>query len=229
MTGLIKKTIVVFALTGVLVLGVEASPGDTLKFIRKGYVLTLINQDQSLKKEIVQNLVETFFIVYPVLVRSYNMDSPRNVIFLIDTTFTTGITEGEGNKIRISNRWLKKRPDDFDVVTHEVMHLVQSYPEDAGPWWIKEGIADYVRYVNGWDNPKGGWFLPEYNESQNYDDGFRITARFFVWIENTLSPGFIKRLDHAMRTGTYSDKSWKDITGKTLNELWIAYGANPAI
>jgi hypothetical protein len=32
------------------------------------------------------------------------------------------------------------------------MHIVQAYPDGAGPWWITEGIADFVRFDDGIDN-----------------------------------------------------------------------------
>jgi hypothetical protein len=37
----------------------------------------------------------------------------------------------------------------------------------------------------------------------------------------------VVKLDSAMRNHTYKDTLWKDLTGKTVDELWAAYAANP--
>jgi hypothetical protein len=201
---------------------------DTIKYVRKGYILILVDDDKTLDDTVINNLVDTYFAVYPVLVRNFNEGAVRKVEYFIDPTYD-GIAEGGNGRIRINPDWLKKHPDDFDIITHEVMHLVQAYPHDAGPWWITEGIADYVRYVYGVDNARGGWYLPEYSDKQNYDNGYRVTARFFLWIENKIKPGFIKQLDYTMRSDRYSLDFWEDQTGMTLDDLWKLYGKNPVI
>jgi hypothetical protein len=201
---------------------------DTLKYVRKGYILRLVDKDKRLDEEVLNNLIDTYFTVYPVLVRNFNENTPKEVEYFIDPDYD-GVAEAGGGRVRISAKWLKAHPDDFDLVTHEVMHLVQAYPHDAGPWWITEGIADYVRYVYGVDNARGGWYLPEYSDKQNYDNGYRVTARFFLWIENKIKPGFIKQLDYTMRSDRYSLDFWEDQTGMTLDDLWKLYGKNPVI
>lgn len=201
---------------------------DTLKFEKKGYTLSLVNNDDRLNKKVIQNLIDTYFTVYPVLARCYNQNTVKDVEFFIDPVYK-GIAEAGGRRVRINPQWLMDHPNDFDLVTHEVMHLVQSYPPDAGPWWITEGIADYVRYVFGMDNTSGGWSLPDYSPGQNYDNGYRVTARFFLWIENNLKPGFIKGLDHIMRAKTYNPDIWKDLTGSPLDVLWERYTNDPTI
>ena len=208
--------------------GCGAYADDTLNYVRKGYILRLIDHDKGVDEKILNNLIDTYFTVYPVLVRNFNENATREVEYLIDPEYA-GVAEVSGNKVRISPKWLKAHPDDFDLVTHEVMHIVQAYPPQAGPWWITEGIADYVRYVYGVDNAKGGWYLPEYSDAHNYDNGYRVTARFFLWIENKVKPGFIKQLNFAMRSGKYSDGFWKTQTGMTLSDLWELYGKNPVI
>ncbi|TRX59147.1 secretory protein [Fulvivirga sp. M361] len=195
---------------------------------RKGYTLTVINKATGLDGDVKNDLVETFFTVYPVLARSYNQNTVKEVEFFIDPDYK-GVAEAGGGRVRISPHWLKEHPTDFDLVTHEVMHLVQSYPGNSGPWWVTEGIADYVRYVNGCDNARGGWSLPDYSPEQNYDNSYRVTARFFLWIENKVSPGFVKRLDHAMRSKSYSEKIWVKLTGKNVDDLWKQYSKDPSI
>ncbi|MCG8309170.1 MAG: basic secretory family protein [Cytophagales bacterium] len=223
-----NKTVIGIAITLFLSGNANIFAYDTIKYVRKGYILNLVNKDKTLDERALNNLIDTYFIVYPVLVRNFNEEAVREVAFFIDPDYS-GIAESGGGKIRINPKWLKDHSDDFDIITHEVMHLVQDYPPGTGPWWITEGIADYVRYVYGVDNEKGGWYLPDYSEDQNYDNGYRVTARFFLWIENRIRPGFIKQLDHVMRANIYSEGFWGRQTGMTLQELWDVYGKNPAI
>ncbi len=197
---------------------------DTLK---KGeFTLIFINKEVSFDPEVKQRLSDAFFEVYPKEVKLYNKQSTRNVIFVIDPAYK-GVAAAGGGIVRFNPEWFKKNPEDIDVVTHEVMHLVQSYPDGAGPGWITEGIADYVRYTMGINNEGANWRLPAYNSKQSYENSYRITARFFYWIEKNVDKELVKKLDHAMRTKTYSDSFWSKNTGKSLSQLWDDYGKNP--
>lgn len=197
-------------------------------FKEKGYTLTFTNQDATLDTALQQRMVKTFFEVYPVLAKNYNKKTLKEVTFLIDTAYT-GVAETGDGHVRFSNRWFHKNPKDIDVVTHEVMHIVQAYPDGAGPWWVTEGIADYVRYTFGVDNAGGGWALPSYKAGQSYENGYRVTARFLAWIETKVKKGFVQKLDAAMRSKKYTADFWKQQTGKTVDELWKAYSENPTL
>ena len=71
--------------------------------------------------------------------------------------------------------------------------------------------------------------LPIFKATQSYENSYRITARFLVWIEKNVKSGLVKDLDAQLRNHTFTDDSWKKETGKTLDELWTAYAANPVI
>jgi hypothetical protein len=133
------------------------------------------------------------------------------------------------DRVVYNPRWFDKHPGDIDVVTHEVMHIVQAYGDTPGPWWITEGIADYVRFKYGVDNGGAGWSLPDVNEKQNYDNSYRVTARFFAWIVKNKDKDFVKKMDDIMRNHTYTDQSWVELTGKTPAALWEEYKTNPTI
>jgi len=217
-----------FAIGAILLLAhaAWAQPGEVFK--EKEYTLTFINQDPALDPALKQRLIKTFFEVYPVLAKAYNNKTLREVTFFVDTTYT-GVAEAGGGRVRFSSRWFHKNPKDIDVVTHEVMHIVQAYPDEAGPWWVTEGVADYVRYAYGVDNAGGGWTLPPYKDGQSYENGYRITARFLAWIEAHEKKGFVKTLDKSMRSKTYTADIWKQQTGKNIDELWKAYSLSPAL
>ncbi len=50
-----------------------------------------------------------------------------------------------------------------------------------------------------------------------------------AWLAKNKKEGIVKALDATLRDKTYTPDSWKALTGKTLDELWIEYGQHPAI
>lgn len=199
---------------------------DTI--VRNDLTLVFLNKDASFDPVVKERMIETFFKVYPEECRIYNPDARKKVVIFIDPAYKAVAATG-GELVRVNPEWMHKHPDDIDVVTHEVMHIVQSYPGWAGPGWITEGIADYVRATLGVDNKSANWTLPDYRPSQNYDNAYRVTARFFIWLEKNKKRGIVKILDNAMRTKTYTLGIWEKETGKSVEALWAEYGANPVI
>ncbi|GAB2692041.1 hypothetical protein GCM10027037_14230 [Mucilaginibacter koreensis] len=195
---------------------------------RDGYTLTFTNTDATLPASEQERIINTFFDVYPKLAKAYNKHTAKDVNILIDTAYK-GVAETGDAHIRISSKWLHDRPEDIDVVTHEGMHIVQDYGETTGPGWLTEGIADYARSEFGINNAAANWKLPDYKAGQSYENSYRITARFLLWIEQHVKKGVVKELDKQMREHTYTADSWKKLTGKTLDELWQAYVASPAL
>lgn len=195
---------------------------------KKGYKLTFVSKDPNLDPTVRKNLIDTYFQIYPTLVKTFNNKSTHDVLFVVDTAYKA-VAEASGNRILFSAGYMKAHPTDIDVVTHETMHIVQGYGYSAGPVWLTEGIADYVRYAFGVDNIGSKWSLPAYNAPQHYTNSYRITARFFVWLEKNVKPGLIATLDGQLRSHTYTDQSWASLTGKTLDQLWSDYTKNPAV
>jgi hypothetical protein len=201
---------------------------DIDAFIVKGYKLIILNKDPGFDKKVKQRLVDVFFTVYPELVKTHNPGSLKKVLFIIDPEYSGVAATGDGATV-FNPAWLRAHPGDVDVVTHEVMHIVQAYPDDSGPGWITEGIADYVRYKFGVDNTGGGWSLPPYRPRQHYTDSYRVMARFLTWLEKHTRSSIVADLDSCMRNKTYTPDTWKKLTGKTVDEWWQAYSKNPVI
>ncbi|WP_293944178.1 MULTISPECIES: basic secretory protein-like protein [unclassified Sphingobacterium] len=201
---------------------------DVDSITRGGYTLVWINKDKNFSPALKERLVAAYFTNYPKLAKKYNNKTIKKVSFVIDPDYK-GVAATAGGIVRYSPEWFAKNPGDIDVVTHEVMHIVQAYPNGAGPWWITEGIADFVRFDDGIDNAGANWKLPEYTEKQKYTDSYRTTARFLYWINKNVKKDFVKKLDGAMRSKTYTDDFWKAQTGKTIDELWSVYSQNPKI
>ena len=137
------------------------------------------------------------------------------------------------NKVNSRNYWLCAAilscSPDLDVITHEVMHIVQSYPPNSGPGWLTEGIADYVRFKYGVDNKGAGWSLPDYKPENSYKNSYRITARFLYWLTKKYDKNIVQKLDKNMRNKTYSEDLWNQYTGKSLDALWAEYSESPQI
>ncbi len=124
-----------------------------------------------------------------------------------------------GAKMSFSVEWFQKHPDDIGVIIHEFTHTLQAYP-NAHPWWVTEGIADYIRGKFPCDDPKV-WSLPKLNHTHKYDQGYRVTAAFLFWIEKTYPKSeIVKELNLAMKKKAYTEGIWKERTGKTVSELW---------
>jgi len=190
--------------------------------------LIFIIKDSSFSPETKQRMIDAFYTVYPAEVKRFNPGASKKVVFVIDPSYS-GVAATGGGVVRYNPKWLKDHPEDIDVVTHEVMHIVQSYGRANNPGWLTEGIADYVRYTFGVNNVKGKWTMPELKEGHSYTSSYRITARFFVWIEQNGHPTIVDELDKACRTHTYTPELWKTLTGKTLDELWADYVKDPQV
>jgi len=191
---------------------------------RGDYTLIVINKHKDFDTALMRRMVETHFTVYPKLVKTFNKEAARKITFLIDPDYK-GVAATSGTFIYYNPEWFFQHPGDIDVVTHEVMHVVQAYKR-SGPGWVTEGIADYVRFKFGVDNEGAGWSLTPFSPKHSYRDSYRITARFFNWIEEHVKKGFVVELDSHVRAGQYSEGLWQAITGKTLDELWQQYAAS---
>ena len=192
------------------------------------YTLTYTSQDKTLDPSIQKGIEKIFKKVYPKLVKDFNKNSQKEVTIKIDTAYD-GVAYAHQGAITISSAWLHKKPEDLDLVTHELMHLVQSYPGGAGPGWLTEGIADYVRYKYALDNEGAGWSLTPFESTQSYKNSYRITARFLLWATQNYDKKLIEKLDSDLRNKKYSPQTWEQYTGKTVDELWKEYATKPEL
>jgi hypothetical protein len=208
-------------LTGLLAISFLSTSAQEI-ITKKGYTLTFESNYGDLDSKLKARLIETFFKVYPRLASHYNENTTRHVKFRVDTAYK-GVAAASGGQVVFSSVWMQKHPEDIDVVTHEVMHLVQNCGNTNGPGWLTEGIADYARYKFGVDNAAANWALGKYKQGQNYTNSYRITAGFLNWLEVYKHAGIVLKLDQEMRAHTYAADIWKKLTGKTVDELWTEY------
>jgi hypothetical protein len=170
----------------------------------------------------VKKLAQTFVQVYPALTERFNPNSSRKIILLLDTVYK-GIAGTKGDIVRVNSKWLRRHPQETDVLTHELMHVVQDFPIDVKLTWIKEGMADYVRYKIGLNNINAKWKLPPLTQEHNYVNSYRVAAKFFVWLEQRYGGLLIDHLNSILFRQGYSPAFWSGETGRTLDQLWSDY------
>jgi hypothetical protein len=132
-----------------------------------------------------------------------------------------GVAYAQRNRIVISANWVKKHPDDFGMVIHEMTHTIQGY-RGPRPSWLVEGIADYIRFYHYEPKTK----LTVNPRRASYRNGYRTAAMFLAWIEKAHDKEIVRKLNAALRKGTYKDELFKTYTSKSLDDLWAAFVAS---
>lgn len=183
------------------------------------FTVNVDNRDPALSEQTILDLVNTFFILYPHLRARYNPDAPLDVDFVFTPSHPYPASAWD-NEITFSSTWMIDHPQDWDIVTHESMHVVQF--GSSGPGWLIEGIADHVRNEYGVNNAAAGWQLTD-DPSKYYNGGYGHTALFLIWVEQHYRASLVDDLTSAMLDGVYSEQTWVTLTGKTVEQLWNEY------
>lgn len=185
-----------------------------------------------------ERLYENFNTVYATLCEAWNHGVFKDVDYKVDPE-SDGVadTRGTGSEYRslitmYSRYYAGQNYKEVDSITHELTHVCQinyhtgyggADTDDSGSW-IVEGMTDYSRYTYGM-YPEAFQLYP-YSPDQSYTDSYRVTARFFVWVEQNICPTLTEQLNEALRTEEYSGKFFDRITGYSLRELWDMYAAD---
>jgi len=142
--------------------------------------------------------------------------TPPTVIHMALRNDYKGVAQASRNRILGSAKYFKDRPNDVGAMVHETAHCVQLYPGGKGnPGWLVEGVADYVRFYK-YEPVRPKPFAPE---RAKYDGSYQVTAAFLAYLVEKYDRELVKKLNAAMRAGKYTEAIWKDLTGKTLEEL----------
>ncbi|MBL8815530.1 MAG: hypothetical protein JNL58_05840 [Planctomyces sp.] len=136
-----------------------------------------------------------------------------------------------GNTISMNAEWFRGQLDGEarGAVVHEMVHVVQKYPGrsrrargmNAPPGWIVEGIPDYIRWFLYEPETGGAKMSAERLKIAKHDSSYRTSANFIDWVNRNhpLDGKFLERLNAAARQGKYSAETWKELTGRTEQEL----------
>lgn len=158
---------------------------------------------------------------YPVLCEALPSKdfNPPAEVKLVFKDEKKGVAYTTGAKITVVADWIRKHPDDFGMVIHELTHVVQSYPKGVG--WITEGIADYIRNYKYEPKQPG-----KVNPKASYKDGYKTAATFLAWMEKSKDKDIIRKLNEALRTGKYKDELFKEWAGADADALWKEFLAS---
>lgn len=141
--------------------------------------------------------------------------TPTHEIHVVFKKDMDGVAHTIGNRIVIAGNWVKQHPDDNGMVIHELVHAIQAYPR-GGPFWLVEGIADYIRFYKYEPKTQLRGIDPE---RQSYRDGYRTSAQFVAWLEKT-HPGIVQKINAALRKNEYQNVLIRETTGKSVEQLW---------
>lgn len=138
-----------------------------------------------------------------------------------------GVAYTSNNQIHVSASYLAGYSGDVKseftgVLYHEMAHVWQWNGAGNAPGGLIEGIADFVRLKSGYI--PSHWVKP--GQGDRWDQGYDVTARFLDYC-NGLRNGFVAELNKKMRTG-YSDHFFKELLGKSVDQLWREYQAKYA-
>jgi hypothetical protein len=134
----------------------------------------------------------------------------------------------------------KTDPKDYSgMLIHELTHVDQHYGDGAGPGWLVEGIADYVRHkyferdieprvhLDAKGNLEG--FELDRNKgdfaTQGYEAGYTVTGAFLFWLETREDKDIVPTLNRALRDGRYSAVLFEQRCGAPLGALWREFVA----
>jgi hypothetical protein len=165
---------------------------------------------------------------YPKIVEmlpSEKYEAPKRFTIIFHKDMR-GVANAGGTRINCAGQWFMNNLEGEAVgaVVHEMVHIVQQYGRARGrnrnPSWLVEGVADYIR-----------WFLyepaknrPRVNPDRaKYTDSYRTTAAFLNYLVEKHDKEFVKKFNAAMREGKYDDELWKELGGKSVDDLWSDY------
>ena len=93
-------------------------------------------------------LCQEWFPKILALLPSQGFQGP-DAVYLKFSKDMEGVAATGGDHITVSASYVKQATNDFGMVVHELVHVVQAYPPHKQgfetPGWLVEGIADYIR------------------------------------------------------------------------------------
>ena len=170
--------------------------------------------------EEVAKLCEVWYPRINDFLKSDGYKPPTQVSLSLKANYT-GVAEAGGNRIKGSVKFFKEHPDDLGAMIHETCHVVQRYRGRRNPGWLVEGVADYFRFFI-YEPGKAGPVNPR---RAHYNGSYRTTATFLAYVSEKYDKELVSKLNVLMREGRYKEEEFKNLTGKTVQELdeeWLA-------
>ena len=158
-------------------------------------------------------LCERWYLRINEELKSDGFKPPHRISMALKSSYK-GVAEAGGGRIVGSVAFFKAHPDDFGAMIHETCHIVQRYQGRGNPGWLVEGVADYVRFFV-FEPGKIG----RINADPHYNDSYRTTAAFLAFVTDKYDKQLVLKLNTLMREGKYKHETFKELTGKTLEQL----------
>jgi hypothetical protein len=154
---------------------------------------------------------------YPMICAELMSDGfkPLTVIQMALKKDYEGVAQAGGWRITGSVKYFQGHPKDIGAMVHETVHCVQLYRARTNPGWLVEGVADYIRFFKY--EPTKPRPLPP--EQAVYDSSYRVTAAFLAFVAERYDPQIVRKLNAAMRAGTYKPNTWMMLTGHSVEAL----------
>ena len=203
---------------------VHAAPPPAAAATGKYEIVIDFTEMPELKDWIESKLRPALETWYPIIVDSLPSDgftAPRRVTVTFRKNMR-GVAATGGRGISCAGEWFKRNLEGeaAGAVVHELVHVAQAYRSRGNPGWLVEGVADYIRWFQY--EPESKRPRPDPARAK-YTDSYRTTGAFLYYVTETHDKEIVKKLNAAMRQGKYSPDLWKEITGKTVDELWAEY------
>ena len=145
-------------------------------------------------------------------------DQVQIVLVKIDPAKVAATTVG--TRIYVDAAHVRADPD-TGFLAHELAHVAQQYPR-GGTKWLKEGIADYLRYYVLLPNDPQRAYPP----SLSYQLGYQPAAALLDWIARSYGRRVISAVNAAMRAGRDGEGALAEATGQTPAALWATFKAS---
>jgi hypothetical protein len=146
--------------------------------------------------------------------KSDGFKPPQRVTMTLKKDYN-GVAGTSGSHITGSVRFFKTHPDDVGAMVHETVHVVQNYGGGGNPSWLVEGIADYIRFFK-YEPGKIGDLNPD---RIRYNGSYRQSAAFLAYLTDKYDKDLVRKINAQMRARRYKEEAFKDLTGKSLQEL----------
>ncbi|HEV3344602.1 MAG TPA: basic secretory protein-like protein [Pirellulales bacterium] len=154
---------------------------------------------------------------YPMIneeLKAEGYKPPRLITMALKSAYR-GVAETSGNHILGSVKFFQDHPDDVGAMVHETVHVVQSYRGRRNPSWLVEGVADYVRFFKY----EPGNLGPIDAERARYNGSYRVSAAFLAFLVEKYDQQIVGKLNRLMRAGEYREETFRELTGKSLDQL----------
>jgi len=154
---------------------------------------------------------------YPMINEELKVDGykpPRLITMALKSDYR-GVAATSGSHIVGSVQFFKDHPDDVGAMIHETVHVVQRYRGRRNPGWLVEGVADYVRFFKY----EPGNLGPINAERAHYNGSYRVSAAFLAFLVEKYDAQIVRKLNQLMRAGEYHDETFRELTGKNLDQL----------